>query len=236
MAKFIVFLICSFYTFSINAQSLIGAWEATITSQDGDKLRSVWIFADGYQALTTYDAATGEFLNTKGGTWDLKGDVITELIEFNTDNGELVGEEINIKIAATKDLLQIGDSKVEYKRIDNGKPGVLNGAWLMSGRVRNGETQLRDIDKPRKTMKILSGTRFQWIAYNTETKQFMGTGGGTYTTINGEYTETIEFFSKDNSKVGISLKFNYKLIDGKWHHSGFSSKGDPIQEIWSKRN
>jgi len=106
----------------------------------------------------------------------------------------------------------------------------------MSGRIRDGETQFRDTSRPRKTMKILSGTRFQWIAYNTETKQFMGTGGGTYTTINGEYTENIEFFSRDDSKAGLSLKFNYELIDGNWNHTGFSSKGEPIHEIWSLRD
>ena len=105
----------------------------------------------------------------------------------------------------------------------------------MSGRISDGETHLKDTKRPRKTMKILSGTRFQWIAYNTETKQFLGTGGGTYTSINGEYTENIEFFSRDNFKVRLSLKFNYELIDGKWHHSGLSSKGDPIHEIWSER-
>ena len=102
--------------------------------------------------------------------------------------------------------------------------------------IRDGETQLRDTSRPRKTMKILSGTRFQWIAYNTETKQFMGTGGGTYTTNNGKYTENIEFFSRDDSKAGLSLEFNYELIDGDWHHSGLSSKGDPIHEIWSIRD
>ena len=84
-------------------------------------------------------------------------------------------------------------------------------------------------------MKILSGSRFQWIAYNTETKEFMGTGGGTYTTTNGEYTENIEFFSRDVSRVGASLSFDYRLVDGKWNHSGLSSKGDPIHEIWSVR-
>lgn len=126
-------------------------------------------------------------------------------------------------------------SDMEFKRIDNGTPGTLQGAWLMSGRVSNGETQLRDTNRPRKTMKILSGTRFQWIAYNTETKEFMGTGGGVYSTIDGEYTETIEFFSRDDSRVGANLKFNYSLVDGNWHHSGLSSKGDPIHEIWSIR-
>ena len=85
-------------------------------------------------------------------------------------------------------------------------------------------------------MKILSGTRFQWIAYNVETKQFMGTGGGTYTTVDGKYTENIEFFSRDDNRVGASLEFNYKLKEGKWHHSGKSSKGDPMYEVWSRRD
>jgi hypothetical protein len=84
-------------------------------------------------------------------------------------------------------------------------------------------------------MKILSGTRFQWIAYNTETGQFRGTGGGTYTTIDGKYTENIEFFSRDDSRVGASLGFNFELKNGDWHHSGFSSKGTPLYEVWSLR-
>ena len=124
---------------------------------------------------------------------------------------------------------------MELNRIDDGGPGKLQGSWLMSGRIRDGKTQNRDTSRPRKTMKMLSGTRFQWIAYNTETKQFKGTGGGTYTTIDGEYTETIEFFSRDDSRVGMSLEFDYDIIDGDWHHSGLSSKGNPIHEIWSVR-
>ena len=87
----------------------------------------------------------------------------------------------------------------------------------------------------RKTMKILSGTRFQWIAYNNETKEFFGTGGGTYTTANDKYTESIEFFSRDSSRVGAKLEFDFSLIEGDWRHRGKSSKGDPIDEIWSKR-
>jgi len=101
--------------------------------------------------------------------------------------------------------------------------------------VRDGEVQERDTSRPRKTMKILSGTRFQWIAYNTETKEFKGTGGGTYTTIDGKYTEQIEFFSRDDAKVGLRLQFDFAVKDGKWQHQGLSSKGAPIHEIWSVR-
>jgi len=235
MKKIIVFLVSLFFTFVLHAQGIIGAWETTSTSENGDQLKSVAIFADDYQVLTTYDATTGKFIHTNGGTWKLEGDTMTEKIEFDSDNPELVGTQVSFKVRITDNEIEIIESGSKLKRLDNGSPGKLHGAWLMSGRIRGGETQLRDTNRPRKTMKILSGTRFQWIAYNTETKKFMGTGGGTYTTKNGEYTENIEFFSRDDSKAGLSLKFSYELIDGKWHHSGFSSKGDPIHEIWSIR-
>ena len=224
-----------FISFAVQAQSPIGAWENMYTAENGDQIKRVVIFTDGYQVRSTYDTTSGEFISTSGGSWTLEGDTMTETIEFDSINSERVGSELNFEVSITDNELQVKDGSI-FKRIDDGQPGALEGAWLMSARKRNGEIQQRDTSRPRKTMKILSGTRFQWIAYNTETKQFSGTGGGTYTTENGEYVETIEFFSKDDAKVGLSLKFNYELIDGKWHHKGFSSKGDPVYEIWSLRD
>ncbi len=235
MKNFISLLLVISCSFGMSAQSLIGAWERYHTSENGEKLKSVVIFADGYQVLTTYDATTGKFIHSNGGTWQLEGDTITEKVEFNTDDAERVGTESSFKIVLTDAILSIAETDMKFNRLDHGAPGKLQGAWLMSGRVRDGKTQPRDTSGPRKTMKILSGTLFQWIAYNTETKQFLGTGGGTYTTINGKYTENINFFSRDDSRVGASLEFNYELKDGNWHHSGFSSKGDPLYEIWSMR-
>jgi len=236
MKKIIFLLVGTFFSFVVNAQSVIGAWEGYSASETGEKLRSVVIFADGYQVLAIYDAETGKFIHSNGGTWKLDGNVMTEKVEFNTDNPERVGTEVSFEVSITDTTLQIVGSEMKLTRIDNGTPGELHGAWLMSGRVRDGKEQLRDTSGPRKTMKILSGTRFQWIAYNTKTKQFMGTGGGAYTTVDGEYTENIEFFSRDDSRAGASLKFNYSFVDGNWHHKGFSSKGDPMHEIWSVRD
>ncbi|KAA3625019.1 MAG: membrane or secreted protein [Flavobacterium sp.] len=235
MKKVILSLTLIICSLTLYAQNIIGAWESYTTSDDGEKLRNVVIFAEGYQVMATFNATTGEFVHTNGGTWKLEGDMMTEKVEFHSDNPDFVGKEVSFKVKISANEIEIVGSGSKINRIDDGTPGALQGAWLMSGRIRDGETQLRDISRPRKTMKILSGTRFQWIAYNTETKKFMGTGGGTYTTTDGEYTENIEFFSRDDSKAGLSLKFNYELIDGKWHHSGFSSKGDPMHEIWSVR-
>lgn len=235
MKKTIILFIAVFLTMGLKAQTVIGAWESLSTSENGEKLKTVVIFSEGYQVLSTYNATTGKFIHTNGGTWKLEGDIMTEKVEFNTDNSELVGTESSFKVNITDKVFELVDYKLKFNRIDKGEPGKLQGAWLMSGRIKDGKTQLRDTNKPRKTMKILSGTRFQWIAYNTETKEFMGTGGGTYTTLDNEYTENIEFFSRDDSKAGLSLKFNYQIIDGNWNHKGFSSKGDPMHEIWSVR-
>jgi hypothetical protein len=103
---------------------------------------------------------------------------------------------------------------------------------VITGRERDDEIR-RSTPGARRTIKILSGGRFQWVAFNSETKEFSGSGGGTYTAENGKYTENITFFSRDNSRVGASLGFDYEVIDGEWHHSGLSSTGNPIYEIWT---
>ena len=66
----------------------------------------------------------------------------------------------------------------------------------------------------RKTLKLLTGTRFQPMAINAATKKKIGTGGGTYTFADGKYTEQIEFFSRDSTRVGATLNF-----DGSVKHS-----------------
>lgn len=219
------------------AQSPVGAWEWTETREDGLKVKGVVTFTENYQAAAWFDAETGAFIETNGGSWALDGNTMTEIPEFHTSDTSKVGVPAAFEIEFDgNDKMRIVGSENWATRVDSGEPGELAGAWLMSGRKRDGEIQERDTDRPRKTMKILSGTRFQWIAYNTETKQFMGTGGGTYTTVDGKYTENIEFFSRDDSRVGVSLEFNYELKDGKWHHSGKSSKGDPMYEVWSPRS
>ncbi|MEO0572851.1 MAG: membrane or secreted protein [Bacteroidota bacterium] len=233
--KQILFFIAVLMSFGATAQGLIGAWEALI-EKDGKKLRNVAIFSKNHQVGTFYDADTGAFVSTNGGTWSLEGHQLSETVEFDTQSPERVGTTGVFEIELKENELRAKDADIIWKRIDDGTPGHLDGAWLISGRMRDGELQKRNTNRPRKTMKILSGSRFQWIAYNTETKEFMGTGGGTYTTIDGKYTENIEFFSRDNNRVGAKLQFDYELKDGDWHHSGLSSKGKPIYEVWSLRN
>ena len=151
MKKIIALLICTFTSLVINAQSVIGAWEGFYTSKDGEKLKNVVIFANGYQVLTTYNAESGKFIHSNGGTWKLEGNLMTEKVEFHTDNSECVGKEVSLNVLITDSTFQIVGTKMKFKRIDRGIPGKLQGAWLMSGRIKDGETQLRDTSRPRKT-------------------------------------------------------------------------------------
>ena len=235
MKKIIVLIIYTFCIINVNAQNVIGAWERNHISEQGKNLKSIVIFSNGYQAISTYESESGKFIYSNGGTWNLKGDTMTEKVEFDTKNSDRVGSEVTFKIQITDSTLSIIGSDMKFKKLDDGSPGDLNGAWLMIGRVKDGKKQLRKTNGPRKTMKLLSGKRFQWIAYNTESKKFMGTGGGTYTTKNGVYSEKIEFFSRDNSKPGLTLKFDYEITNNEWNHKGLSSKGDPLHEIWISR-
>jgi len=194
------------------------------------------IVSGKFFSIGVYNTKDKIYTGTYGGQWRIEKNQFIEIQEFNTMKPELIGIEQSAEITIQKATLifKAGNVTQEFTRIDAGKPGKLSGAWLFTARMTDSGIEKRT-PGARKTMKILSGTRFQWIAYNNETKEFFGTGGGTYTTTDGKYTETIEFFSRDNSRVGSILEFNFSLEDGNWRHRGKSSKGDPIDEIWSQR-
>ncbi len=210
---------------------LTGAWE----KQTGPVLE-VLLFADGYVTHTVYDKGGRQFLRTRGGVATADGNRLSIKYEFDTKDKEAVGKTIAYKAAVSGSQLttDIGGADEPWKRLDAGNSG-LAGLWKITARKQ--EAGLVPIHQTgtRKTVKILSGTRFQWAAIDPGTKQFMGSGGGTYTFRDGKYTEHIEFFSRDSSRVGSSLSFDGKLEAGDWHHSGLSSRGEPIFEVWSRK-
>lgn len=212
------------------AQSLIGAFER----HDGTATESR-IYAGDFFSVALYNKEGKEFTGTYGGKYSLKDGQLTETIEFDTRKPERVGTEVKLPATVSKDGKSLSVDGVALNRADDGTPGQLAGAWLITGRINDKGEIRRSTPGARRTMKILSGTRFQWIAYNVETREFFGTGGGTYTTIDGKYTENIAFFSRDNTRVGASLSFDFALVEGDWQHKGLSSKGEPIHEIWTKR-
>ncbi len=193
----------------------------------------VKIYQDGYFAVGSKMIDGNKFHSARGGEFTINDGKYIEVQDFNTENPELVGKEINYDISQENGTITISDpiNTWVWERISNNEDD-LTGHYVMNGRKRDGEISLFT-PGDRRTIKILGGGRFQWVAFNSATLQFSGSGGGTYSAQNGKYTENIEFFSRDDSRVGASLGFDYEVKDGEWHHSGKSSKGDDLYEIWS---
>lgn len=214
-----------------SADPVTGAWQ-----QAAGGVEQVLLFMDGYFTHTTYDKGANRFVQTRGGTYALKDDRLLVSYEFDTQDPAAIGQTVTYKASLRGARLEtnLNDAAEGWKRLDDGQ-APLAGLWTISARKQGGELQAIHQTGTRKTVKILTGTRFQWAAIDPGTKQFMGTGGGTYTFADGKYTERIEFFSRDSSRVGNSLTFDGRLEAGDWHHSGLSSRGEPIYEVWSRR-
>ncbi len=209
---------------------LQGAWEYS----KGDTTFSM-IVVDDYMSMAMYNMAGKKFYGTMGGTVTSIQGEIAGIMEFNSMDKSAVGKPYHMPMSRKgKELVMGRANKETWKMVDDGTKN-LAGNWRITQREQNGTLTPIHTTGARKTIKILSSNRFQWAAINTETGEFSGTGGGSYSFADGKYTETIEFFSRDSSRVGMSLSFNARLNQKDWYHSGKSSKGDPINEVWSRR-
>jgi hypothetical protein len=210
--------------------TLQGAWEFA----NGDTTFAM-IIVDDYMSIAMYSIPGKKFYGTMGGTVTRNKGEISGTMEFNSMDKSTVGKPYRMPMNRNGKNLVIERTKKEtWKMIDDGEKN-LSGNWRITQREQNGTLTPIHTTGPRKTIKILSSTRFQWAAINTETGEFSGTGGGRYSFAGGKYSEMIDFFSRDSSRVGMSLSFNARLDGKDWYHSGKSSKGDPINEVWSRR-
>ncbi|MEM9829564.1 MAG: hypothetical protein AAF944_02950 [Bacteroidota bacterium] len=220
------------------AQTMEGGWK--LKSADGQPLAGVEMIAicqDGYFMFGQYQS-DGSFISAGGGGYELADGKLNLLYDFFTDDASQVRSPIVYSA-------QLTDSQLTLKNTPNGtqvwerlseETTPLTGVWRFATRVdEEGNEGERRRAGPRMTIKILSGNRFQWAAFNYATKEFRGTGGGTYqTTEGGKYTENIEFFSRDDSRVGAALSFQYSRTNDDWYHKGLNSKGEPMHEVWTK--
>tara|TARA_R100001369_G_scaffold86991_1_gene122046 strand:+ start:12295 stop:13017 length:723 start_codon:yes stop_codon:yes gene_type:complete len=226
-------LFLSFF-YKITAQIPANVYHFEEKSKDGTLHHELKLDAD-YYVHTIYKESPAEFIKTMGGYYTTSGNNLKVDLEFNSNHKEDKITSINVSYKLQKgNLILEGPKPMTFTPTTLGTQD-LDGKWLMTGRVTDQGEQRRDTSRPRKTMKYLLNGHFQWIAYNTETFEFFGSGGGTYDATNGKYTENIAYFSRDNSRVGAALSFDYKLKGKDWHHTGKSSKGDPLNEIWSIR-
>ena len=128
------------------------------------------ILDNEYIVISKFKSDSGNFISTLGGYYQLNEGAYVINLEFNS----------NYDQDSIKSLSIVKTSK--WKNISK-ENNTLKGKWVMSGRYNNGEFRTRNTDLPRKTMKVLIDGFFQWIAFNTESFKFSGSGGGEYETV-----------------------------------------------------
>ena len=215
---------------AVNAQIEDGVYMS-----EANDVRHELRMVDGYFIHSEYGTEPARFVKTVGGYYTFENDILKVDLEFNSNHAEDGLEDLVIPLVVKEGKLILPmENELTFTKMD-GVSQDLDGAWLFASRgdAKNGER--RDDSNPRKTLKFLKDGRFQWIAYNTDTMEFFGTGGGAFTSSGGKYIENIEYFSRDDSRVGATLDFQYQIKNGEWHHRGKNSKGEPMYEIWARR-
>lgn len=221
--------VASFQGTQNGAETLVGAW-----GYGPPQHKTVLIVTDNIFSVATYDVPGKRFINSYGGKWQLQNGKLMQTIEWNSADSTQVGSVRTEELTWKNGTLVLNDKT--FTRLDDGTPGALAGAWIITGNFVGDTAAKRKAPfYPRRTMKILSGKHFHWIAYNVATKAFLNASGGTYTTANNNYTETIEFFTKTGESVGKTLPFTYSFVKGDWRHQGQKSTGGAMDECWSKR-
>lgn len=228
--KNLLLIVLSLITGATFAQTaLTGAWKMN----EGSVSHHLF-FQDGFYFHTVHDGK--QFLSSQGGKYIADQQSIKAELLYNSADSGQVGSSMAVpfKLSGDKLSLHVDQTEIQFQRVDDSQ-APLAGVWRITGRMgADGKVTAIHQSGSRQTYKLLTGTKFQWVAIDPGKKQFSGTGGGSYTFKDGKYTENIEFFSRDNSRVGASLGFDGKLENGDWHHSGLSSKGDKIYEVWSR--
>jgi DNA-binding beta-propeller fold protein YncE len=213
---------------------LNGAW-ARIPG-DHTSVKCLTLFGDRIFMQTQVDTTTHHIVFAGGGVYTLHGDTLDGEFLYQMGDKMVQPKHFQLVLKGNPDELNYtsSDGKTHrWKRLDNGQ-GTYAGTWRIVQHMQNG--QLRDIPQSgdRKTLKLLTATHFQWAAFNKATGQLYATGGGTYTLSNGQYIEHIEFFSRDSTRVGMSLPFEDEIKGDQWYHKGKTTKGDPNFEVWRR--
>jgi hypothetical protein len=222
------------FTFVLRAQIPAGDYQATI-KKDGKEIQFELKINQNYIILSQYETSPAHFIKTLGGYYSDDNKTLQVGLEFNSTFEKDGRKHLDLPYTYQQGILEVQyDGPLKFVAMPK-LPQALDGLWLFAVRGPDTGQERRGEENPRKTLKFLIDGHFQWIAYNTEIFQFFGTGGGTYSAENGVYTENIAYFSRDNARVGASLKFDYALKGTDWYHTGKNSKGEPMYEIWAKR-
>ncbi|MCC5919605.1 MAG: hypothetical protein LAT68_05125 [Cyclobacteriaceae bacterium] len=215
---------------------LEGAWE--LIERDGEPVdyKMIRMYSKGYFTFAAF-REDDEFIKAGGGTYQLKRRNYIENYEIHSENHRTTGQSYQYSLERNADVMTLtlkssGDRVVEKWRKIDGAAHEMAQCYRIHKRVTEDNEWFTVEYAPRKTLKILTDSRYQILALNSKTGEFWGSSGGTWGRKDDRYTENIEFFSKRENEVGRSLSFDIKWTPKEWHHKGTATDGDDLEEIW----
>lgn len=239
MKKHIIIFLVLLLGFNINAQILNGAWR--LVEKNGKQItdESIKLYSNSYFTYAAYDKDSGEFIEAKGGVYSLNKLSYKEHLDIDSNEPSNSGKTLEYLITLDgKSLiltnLLTGEEET-WEKFDDGDNYQMAYCWRIHKKKDEGDEDWRTIEyRPRKTLKMITNNRYQVLALNSETGQFVGSSGGTWSSESNTYVEHVEFFSKDQSNVGRSLVFKRAFEDGLWLHTGKATKGEEMMEYWHR--
>lgn len=125
----------------------------------------------------------------------------------------------------------------------------LEGSWSLVKFIPDGSTEWQQYSDSILYQKHLTADQFVWFNYDLSSNKIIGMGGGTYSIIDSQYVEKINFFfPPGSSELGQAIPFDFELKGRNWYHTGFAkqmsmdpetgsmiaSDSSKIEEVWRK--
>ena len=169
--KSLLFTICLVISFNVVSQINPGIYISDI-----DNVRHELKMTDNYVIHTIYEQSPARFIKTEGGFYNIEDSVLNVKLEFNSNYEADTISTLTIPFAIRDGQLILGtEPRLVFNHFESIEQ-ELDGQWLFAMRGPDEGQERRGDENPRKTLKYLQDNRFQWIAYNTETFKFSGTG------------------------------------------------------------
>lgn len=239
MRNYLTLIFIIFLSFNTNAQILNGAWRLVKQNDQPVKHEAIKLYSNSYFTYSEYDKETGQFIRAKGGPYTLNDLSYKEHFEIDSDDPLYSGTTTEYVVSLSDSEMMLtnlntGDQE-KWQKFDDADNYQMAFCWRIHKKKDKANDDWRTIAyAPRKTLKLLTNNRYQVLALNSKTGQFVGSSGGTWSSDEDTYTENIEFFSKDQSNVGKSLTFQKTFEDALWLHTGKTTKEDLMMEKWHR--
>jgi hypothetical protein len=115
---------------------------------------------------------------------------------------------------------------------------TLDGAWRLVGTLSGPGGALVPNAPGFEEFKVVRDGYFMWTSL--QDGEIVRHGGGVARVDNGTYTERLDYADSDalTGYVGHAHEFRWKLVDGRWYHTGILRSGNGeemhIGEVWER--